>query len=113
MTKLVLTRTGYTVLEAADGLEALALVEKYREPIHLLLTDLVMPHMSGREVADRVLALRPDVRVLFMSGYTEDATVMRSVESAAAHFLHKPFTIAVLTQKVRAVLDAPAAAPGT
>jgi len=65
--------------------------------------------MTGREVADRLLALRPDLRVLFMSGYTEDTAVMRSIESAAANFLHKPFTIAVLTQKVRAVLDAPAA----
>ena len=112
MTKLVLTRTGYTVLEAADGLQALALVEKYREPIHLLLTDLVMPHMTGREVADRLIALRPDLRVLFMSGYTEDTTVMRSIESSAANFLHKPFAIAALAQKVRAVLDAPAAVPG-
>ena len=105
MTKLVLEREGYTVLEAVHGLDAVAVAEAYQKPIHLLMTDLMMPHLSGREVADRLIAQAKVSRVLFMSGYTEDVLVLHGVESAQADFLHKPFNIAAMTLKVREILD--------
>jgi len=105
MTKLILSKQGYTVLEAADGKEALAVAEGHLEPIHLLLTDLVMPHLSGREVAERLNAVRRGLRVLFMSGYTDDAIVREGIESAGADFLPKPFSRDSLTSKVREILD--------
>ena len=105
MTKMILDERGYRVLEASNGLEGLAVAEGHRGPIHLLMTDLVMPKLAGREMAERILALRPELRVLFMSGYTEDVIVLQGVESASANFLQKPFTLAGLTNKVREVLD--------
>jgi len=105
ITSRMLARSGYAVLEAADGMEALTLVEQHQGPIDLLLTDLVMPHWSGREVAERVLSLRPDLPVLYMSGYTEDAVVQQGVAAATVDFLPKPFSIKALTNKVGEVLD--------
>ncbi len=105
MTKIMLQQTGYTVLEAANGLEALAVAEEYPDPIHLLMTDLMMPNLSGREVADRLGASGRVERVLFMSGYTEDVIVHQDVASADAEFLHKPFSLNALAAKVREVLD--------
>ena len=105
MTKLVLEREGYTVLEAADGLAAVSVAENHPGPIHLLMTDLMMPHLSGRGVADRLLGAGRVSRVLFMSGYTEDEVMRQGVESAAADFLQKPFNLAAMTQKVREILD--------
>lgn len=105
MTKLMLSQNGYTVLEAANGKEALAVAERHSGPIHLLLTDLVMPNLSGRDVAERLTAVRSRLRVLFMSGYTEDVIVRQGIESATADFLPKPFSLASLTNKVREVLD--------
>jgi len=107
MTKLVLQRSGYSVLEATNGLEAVAIAEERREPIHLLITDLVMPHLTGREVAERLTAIKRGMRVLFMSGYTEDTIVLQGVESATANFLHKPFNLVAMTTKVREILDGP------
>ncbi|WP_439630913.1 response regulator [Gemmata sp.] len=104
MTKMFLSKNGYTVLEAANGTEALAVAGGHRGPIHLLLTDLVMPNLSGREVAERLAAVRTGLRVLFMSGYTEDVAAQQGAESAA-DFLPKPFSRASLTTKVREVLD--------
>lgn len=105
MMKNILEAQGYTVLEAADGLSAVALGERHRGPIHLLVTDLVMPHLSGREVADRLRAQGRVSRVLFMSGYTEDAIAIQGVESSSADFLQKPFAITAMIQKVREILD--------
>ena len=105
MMTMILQQSGYKVLEAANGLEAVAVAEKHEEPVHLLMTDLVMPHLSGREVADRLTALKPTLRVLFISGYTEDLIVHQGVESSSVDFLHKPFNLEVLKNKVREVLD--------
>jgi PAS domain S-box-containing protein len=101
-----LARHGYTVLEASQGEEALQIVQDHNQEIHLLLTDVVMPAMSGHELAQRLLQRRPHVRVLYTSGYTDDATVQRDVIESGVAFIQKPFTPADLLRKVREVLDA-------
>jgi two-component system cell cycle sensor histidine kinase/response regulator CckA len=101
----MLERRGYTVLEAPDGESALRLAGKHRGEIHLLLTDVVMPGGSGRALADRLLALRPGMKVLYMSGYTDDAVVRHGILEAGIAYLQKPFAPDSLTRKVRAVLD--------
>ena len=101
----VLERQGYTVLEAPDGELALHLAQRHAGPIHLLLTDVVMPGMSGRQLADRLARLRPDTKVLYVSGYTDDAVVRHGVLEAGIAYLQKPFTIDSLARKVREVLD--------
>ena len=101
----VLWSSGYTVLEAADGQKALQLVEGHKGPIDLLLSDVVMPHVAGRQLVEHLKVLRPGIKVLFMSGYTDDAVVRHGVLEANYAFLQKPFTPSVLAQKVRAVLD--------
>ncbi len=107
MTRTVLERSGYRVLEAADGHAAVAVAEAHPEPIHLLITDLVMPHLSGRQASERLARLRPGLRVLYMSGYTEDVLVHQGVGSADADFLPKPFSLVALTNKVREILNRP------
>jgi PAS domain S-box-containing protein len=101
-----LRSSGYTVLEAADGVEALTAAEEHAGPLHLLATDVVMPGMGGRELAERLLALRPGTRALYLSGYTDDAIVRHGVLEPGFAFLGKPFTPATLARKVREVLDA-------
>lgn len=102
----VLGGLGYTVLEAANGEEALRLA-RAGEAFDLLLTDVVMPGMGGQELAQAARAMRPDARVLFMSGYTDDAVVRRGLSERSIDFLQKPFTPSALAMKVRHVLDAP------
>jgi DNA-binding NtrC family response regulator len=101
----ILQRQGYTVLEARGAGDALQVSERHRGRIHLLLTDVVMPEMSGPELAKRLAATRPDLKVLCMSGYTDDAAVRHGVIDAALSYLQKPITVETLTRKVRAVLD--------
>ncbi|MBI2901253.1 MAG: response regulator [Planctomycetes bacterium] len=104
----VLKMHGYTVLEARHGGEAVAVAEAHRDVIHLLLSDVVMPEMDGRELAERLAVSRPETRVLFLSGYASNAIVHHGVLDAGIAFLQKPFTPAALAGKVREVLDAPA-----
>lgn len=97
---------GYTVLEAGNGTEALALAERHSGPIHLLLTDVIMPQMNGRELSERLKARRPGLKVLFMSGYTDDAVLRHGVVTEDLQFIQKPFTPSALAGKMRTVLDA-------
>ena len=82
----VLRRHGYVVLEARHGVDALRVAERHTDDIHLLVTDVVMPHMSGRELAERLATVRPTMKVLFMSGYTDHALVHRRADAAASRF---------------------------
>jgi signal transduction histidine kinase len=103
----ILQNRGYTVLEAHHGNEALQICERHEGPIHLMVTDVVMPQVSGRELAERLTLLRPEIRVLFMSGYPDNAIVHHGVLGAGTAFLQKPFTLNALECKVRELLDAP------
>ncbi|MGL4461747.1 MAG: response regulator [Planctomycetia bacterium] len=105
MTAFVLQQNGYEVLTASNGMEAIAVVERWARPIELLLTDLVLPRMSGRELAARLNQLKPDLKVLFMSGYTEVEVLQKGLEAGAVDFLAKPFSLEALTLKVREILD--------
>src|SRR5262245_46209475 len=100
----VLRRNGYVVLEARHGIDALRIAERHPDEIHLMITDLVMPHMSGSELAKRLSTARPGMKLLFMSGYT-DHDVMHRDLTPGATFVQKPFTPEVLARKVRHVLD--------
>ena len=102
---LTLRRLGYRVLEAANGREALRLAREHVGAIHLLLTDVVMPAMSGKALAEQLIALHPGLRVLYMSGYTSNVIAQHGVLDAGVALLEKPFSAAALAQRVRAVLD--------
>jgi CheY-like chemotaxis protein len=103
----VLTRKGYRVLRAPDGQTALEMARAAAGEIHLLVTDIVMPGMTGRQLAEAFAIARPGVRVLYMSGYTDDAVVRQGVLAEGLPFLQKPFTPNALALKVREVLDRP------
>ncbi|MCI0372751.1 MAG: response regulator, partial [candidate division NC10 bacterium] len=98
-----LQKQGYTVLEARHGRDAILRLEQHPEPIQLLITDIVMPEMGGGELARRLSAERPEVRILYMSGYADGEAALRGL-SAGAAYLQKPFTSEVLARKVREVL---------
>jgi two-component system cell cycle sensor histidine kinase/response regulator CckA len=103
--RAVLESRGYTVLEARDGKEGLSIAQNYDGTIHLLLSDLIMPRASGREIAEELGGLRPGMRVLFMSGYTDEANLPGAVKEVRGTFLQKPFTPGDLAQKIRDLLD--------
>ena len=93
------------MLAAANGGEGLLLLERHDGPVHLMLTDIVMPGMSGQELAERLQETRPEMKVLYSSGYTDDAILRHGVLDDKSHFISKPYTIVELTRKVREVLD--------
>jgi signal transduction histidine kinase/ActR/RegA family two-component response regulator len=100
-----LEKLGYTVLEAGNGAEAIKLARRHAGPIHLLMTDMVMPGMNGSELAQRLKEFRPDLRVVCMSGYTDTTILHRDVLKSGAAFLQKPFSPDMLARRVREVLD--------
>ncbi len=106
LTRRLLERDGYTVLEARDGRDALRVAAQYPQPIQIVVTDMVMPGLGGRQVFEALREIRPDLRVLYTSGYTDDEIVRRGLLDTEAAFLEKPFTATSLGAAVRAVLDA-------
>jgi len=105
LTAEILSRQGYRVLEAANGGEALLISEQHEGPIHLMLTDVIMPVMTGWQLAKRLSSSHPDMRVLYMSGYTDDCVVRNGLLEQGLDFIQKPFAMDGLSRKVRAVLD--------
>jgi CheY-like chemotaxis protein len=109
----ILEGSGYTVLQACDPQEAVLMAERHAGPIRLLLTDVIMPRQSGRALAERLRPLRPEMHVLYMSGYTNEAIVRHGVLEPDTMFIQKPFTPAALGQKVREALDLGRPRPGS
>lgn len=107
----ILEQQGYAVLTAANGEEALKLAKLHGPSIHMLMTDVVMPQMSGRQLAEELTGIRPQLKVLYMSGYTDDAIVRHGLLDASLNFIQKPFDAASVARKVREVLDSEARAP--
>ena len=105
LTVEILGRQGYRVLDASRGDDALAISEKHKGPIHLILVDVVMPGINGTELAKRFMSLHPDIRILYMSGYTDNVIVHHGVLEKGVNYIQKPFTIDELTRKVREALD--------
>jgi CheY-like chemotaxis protein len=114
LVRVTLTSRGYNVLEAENGECGLRIAEEYKEHIDILVTDVVMPGIGGRELARKLLLLRPGISVLYLSGYTEDAVVTPGALGPSTAFLQKPFTLQNLAKKVREVLrsnSTPTSAP--
>jgi CheY-like chemotaxis protein len=107
LARRILEEVGYTVLEARGATEALRISEGWDGPIDLLLTDVVMPELNGRELAERLSVLRPRIQILYISGYT-DHEILDGIIGPGNNFLQKPFTPEALTNKVREALDVPA-----
>jgi two-component system, cell cycle sensor histidine kinase and response regulator CckA len=105
LTSAVLKEQGYKVISAENGMDALQLYDKTADKPNLLLTDVIMPGMSGRQLADKLLVKNPAIKVVYFSGYTEDGIVHHGVLDSEANFIHKPFSHATLIRKIRDVLD--------
>jgi DNA-binding response OmpR family regulator len=108
-----LSGTGYYMLEASDGVQALKVAAAHPGPIHLLITDVVMPHLNGPELATQMGAARPNLKVLFISGYTDDTVFRHGVLEGDVAFLQKPFNLKALAHKIREVLSGQPVAVGT
>jgi CheY-like chemotaxis protein len=102
---MMLKRNGYSVLSATTPAEAIEMVENYTNKIHLLMTDVVMPGMNGRDLARHLITLYPDIKLLFMSGYTANVIAHQGVLDEGVAFIQKPFSMADLSEKLRGVLD--------
>ena len=102
---MILEKDGLTVIEASNGREALLLSQQHAGPIELMATDIIMPDMSGPQIAKQLTALRPDMKVLFLSGYADDVVVRHGFIDEDMPFLEKPFTRDGLVKKVHEVLD--------
>ena len=109
----VLESEGYVVLEAADPDQAFSVSRSHKETIHLALTDVTQPRMSGQELAEALLADRPDMRILYMSGYPSSVINPDGEPDPTIHFIEKPFTTAALLSKVRELLEGPPAKRGS
>jgi two-component system cell cycle sensor histidine kinase/response regulator CckA len=105
LTRAALERLGYRVLEAQDGESAAAMSGNHQGPLELLITDVVMPGINGRQLAEKLLVERPQLKVLYVSGYTEDAVVRHGIADKSTNFLQKPFNLSILGAKVREILD--------
>jgi CheY-like chemotaxis protein len=106
----LLSNHGYSVLEAGGGIEALRLCEQHDGPIHLLLSDVIMPVMGGWELAERIKLVKPDVKVLFISGYADEVIAARGDFKHGTNFLQKPFKPSALIARVKELLDGAGAA---
>ena len=105
VSKSILEEFGYTVLEAADGVEALAVFEQHQDQVRLVLCDLIMPKKNGRETSAEIMKLKPDIKIIFMSGYPNDIIVRKGILEPKAQLLLKPLHPADLLMKIREVLD--------
>ena len=101
----ILRDSGYNVISAKNGEEAYWLAENYDKQIDLLLTDVIMPKLSGKDLCEKIVKQRPDIKILFMSGYTEKAIINHGVIPSDSMFLSKPFSVLSITSKVREALD--------
>jgi PAS domain S-box-containing protein len=113
LTKHLLEFSGYKVLMAANGGEALEVLERHAGPVHLVLTDVVMPGITGPELVERLAHIRPSLKVLYTSGYADDAILRHGVFDEGTQFIAKPYTVTTLTRKVREVLDSSSSVPTT
>jgi CheY-like chemotaxis protein len=104
--KMLLEQCGYRVLEAGDGEAAVAVFREHSDSIGLVILDVIMPRMSGKEVCDEIKAVRPDIKVLLMSGYTADIISRKGLDESGAHFITKPFQPDELLRTVRDILEA-------
>lgn len=101
----VLIGYGYNVIDSSGGDEAFEKAENYKGQIHILITDIMMPDINGKELAEKIIAIRPELKVLFMSGYTDSSIVQNGVLESGISFINKPFDIPDFLKKLREILD--------
>jgi two-component system, cell cycle sensor histidine kinase and response regulator CckA len=112
MVREYLERKGYTVVAANNGSDAMQVAQRYKGSIHLLLTDVVMPHLGGHELAQQIKGMRPRIKVLFTSGYPEHTALNDRITDPSAMILQKPYPLNILASRIREMLDARAVTSG-